>query len=150
MICGSQGCVYRHEASGDVSRLSKNTAFSCTKHGQNRSKTSGKGVKMARFQFGRWEKQIIREIANGRKVAAVARDFGLHRCTIHRWFQREEVQQYYEQQKLFAEAKALRELEKQLEDPNPLVALRASKKIMDKMLGKPKKPEVTIVFVNGK
>ena len=105
---------------------------------------------MGRFVFGKWEKQIIREIAKGRKVAAVARDFGLHRCTIHRWLQREDVQKYYEQQKAIAEAEVLAELGEQLEDPNPWVALRASKKIMDKMLGKPKKPEVTIVFVNGK
>lgn len=103
---------------------------------------------MARFVFGNREKAIIRELAKGKKIAAVARNNGLHRCTIHRWLQREEVQEYYERHKQFEEQKTIAELTKKMDDPNPYVQLRAANKIMDIILGKPKKPEVKIVFVS--
>lgn len=118
------------------------------KYGENRSKMSGEGVKMARFVFGNREKAIIRELAKGKKIAAVARRNGLHRCTIHRWLQREEVQKYLEVWQLWEEAKTLRDLTKQLDDPNPWVAFRATQKILDMDCPRRKKPEVKIVFVS--
>lgn len=103
---------------------------------------------MGRFVFGNREKAIIRELAKGKKIAAVARNNGIHRSTIHRWLQHEEVRQYYEFHKSLEYQKTLAELDKQLADPNPWVQLRATKKIMDMIIGKPKKPEVKIVFVS--
>lgn len=105
---------------------------------------------MGRFVFGKREKAIIRELAKGKKIAAVARNNGIHRSTIHRWLRHEEVQEYYEFHKTWEDQKTLAELEKQLADPNPWVQLRASKKIMDMVLGKPKKPEVKIIIVSDK
>jgi len=110
---------------------------------------SGEGVGMARFVFGNREKAIIRELAKGKKIAAVARRNGLHRCTIHRWLQREEVQEYYERHKMFEEAKTLAALSKKMNDPDPWVAFRATCKLLDMTSPKPKKPEVKIVFVSG-
>lgn len=103
---------------------------------------------MGRFVFGKREKAIIRELAKGKKIAAVARNNGIHRSTIHRWLQHEEVQEYYEFHKTWEDQKTLAELGRQLSDPNPWVQLRASKKIMDMVLGKPKKPEVKIIIVS--
>lgn len=102
---------------------------------------------MGRFVFGKREKAIIRELAKGKKIAAVARNNGLHRCTIHRWLQREDVQEYLESQQKIEDMKTLMLLEEQLDDPNPWIALRASNKILDMIFPKPKKPEVKIVFV---
>lgn len=99
---------------------------------------------MARFKFGRLQKRCMNDIAKGQKIAAVARKYGVHRCSIHRWMQREEVIKYLEMQRAIEAAKALRELDSMLDSPNPWVSLYASEKILDMCMPK---PEVKITFV---
>lgn len=86
---------------------------------------------MTRFKFGKLQKKCMDEIAKGKKIAAVARANGVHRCSIHRWLQREEVQEYLAFRKEVECAKALQQLTLQLDDPNPWASLRAAKKIME-------------------
>ena len=102
------------------------------------------------FVFGKREKTIIRELAKGEKIAAVARNNGIHRSTIHRWLRHEEVHLYYELHKTQEDQKTLAELDRRLSNPIPWVQLSASKKIMDMVLGKLKKPEVKIIIVSDK
>lgn len=125
-----------------------NAAFLMRKYCKNRSKLSGEGEVMERFVFGNREKAIIRELAKGKKIAAVARKNGLHRCTIHRWLLREEVQQYLSFQRLLEEGRTIAVLKKQMDSHDPFVAFRATCELLDLTSPKPKKPEVKIVFVS--
>lgn len=114
------------------------------------SKTDEGWVKMAHFVFGNREKAIIREIAKGKKIAAVALKNGLHRCTIHRWLQREEVQKYLEFWRLQEELKTLRDLTKQLDAPNPWVAFRAAQKILEMECTRWEQLEAKTILVSEK
>ena len=79
-----------------------------------------------RFKFGELQMKCMNEIAEGKKIAAVARDHGIHRCTIHRWLKRPEVLEYLEKAKeveeMFTFARAMR----QLDSPYPWRRLKAA------------------------
>lgn len=79
-----------------------------------------------RFKFGELQMKCMNEIAEGKKIAAVARENGVHRATIHRWLKRPEVVEYLEKAKeveeMFTFARAMR----QLESPYPWRRLKAA------------------------
>lgn len=98
---------------------------------------------MARFTFGTLQKQCMDDIAQGKKIAAVARKYGVHRATIHRWLKRDEVMEYLLEQKESEHFKTLIQLEKQLDDPNPWRRMKAASKLLDMLMPE---PEVRIIF----
>lgn len=98
---------------------------------------------MARFTFGTLQEQCMDDIAEGKKIAAVARKYGVHRSTIHRWLKRDEVVEYLSEQKDAKRTKTLIQLEKQLDDPNPWRRMKAASKLLDMLMPE---PEVRIIF----
>lgn len=81
-----------------------------------------------RFVFGDLQKRCMDEIAQGKKIAAVARDNGVHRATIHRWLKRPEVAEYLEKTKEVEELFELARAMRNLNSPYPWRRLRAAQK----------------------
>ena len=82
-----------------------------------------------RFKFGDLQMKCMHEIAEGKKIAAVARDNGVHRATIHRWLKRPEVREYLEKAKEVEELFALARAMRRLNSTHPWRRLRAAQKI---------------------
>lgn len=97
---------------------------------------------MKRFSVGKREKLAVKLLYNDKSIPEIAEILGVHRSTVWRWFQHQELVKYAswyfntENGKYLAKARI--NWLSELDDPDPWKAQRAAVRVLDMLIRPPK------------